>query len=467
MRALPGAFTGTSIYALLPFYTPPAAISIVKGNKVVDQYDLERSPSGMGVIGIHTQEGCIKVFQDTETFRVMYMKCIKECTGGVEFMLGWDDAARHDPRSRILFHAFFETDFETKLSKFMSETTARLIDENNLKYAGTKRSIDIVRDVTNVAPILWLAHRFAIPLKTLETPHGLLTVNELFNVYLVLFIYQSFNIIPVNTWKLREGAHKAGSVLRSIHSAHLKTQKGFTEGIVDWLAKDSAFEVGPDADRLYHAFNDTKLPHADLVASCIMLAAPVAGNITQQASLLIDLYLSPGYEKYKARIIELAHMDTPEAERELQGFVYEGMRHAGVVPGVPRVVSKDVTFIDGARGPIELKEGDTILIATSKAAMDPVAFPNPQELNPHRDFKSYSLLGHGIHFCFGARIVGYSLAAILREVFKLKNLRRAAGKRGVFSRAYHDLAGIKMTMYIDGNARESPIPTSLSLEYDE
>src|ERR1700709_2409804 len=138
---------------------------------------------------------------------------------------------------------------------------------------------------------------------------------------------------------------------------HLKTQRGITEGVVDWLAKGSAFEVGPEADRLYHALNDSKLPLGDMVGDCIGMGAPVAGNITQQASLLIDLFLSEGYEKYKARIVELPHRDAPASEKELQGFVFEGMRHAGVVPGLPRVAAKDITIVDGARGPINIKAG--------------------------------------------------------------------------------------------------------------
>lgn len=236
---------------------------------------------------------------------------------------------------------------------------------------------------------------------------------------------------------------------------------------MDWLAKGSAFEVKPEADRLYHALNDSKLPIGDLVGDCIGMGAPVAGNLTQQASLLIDLYLSEGYEVYKARIIELAHMEDEASERELQGFVFEGMRHAGVVPGLPRVASKDLTFIDGARGPVTIKAGHTVLIATSKAAMDPVQFPNPEKLNPHRPFKDYILLGHGLHFCYGARMVGCSLAATLREVFKLKNLRRGPGRQGHFTVVEHEFAGVKMRKYLDANAVESPIPTTLTLEYDE
>lgn len=467
-NGLPGAWTGTSTYALLPFYTPAATKGILKGNKVIDQYDLVRPPSGREVIGIHTQEGCKKVFEDRETFRVMYQKAIRECTDGHDFMIGWDDATRHDTRSKILHDVFFEEGFETNVTKFFRHHVSKQIKEHSLKYSSSKRrAIDIVRDVTNVVPILWLAERFAIPLKTQEHPHGLLSVSQAFSAYLVLFMYQSFNIIPSNEWSLREGAATAAPALRSIFEAHLKTQKGAKEHLVDWLAKGSAFEVGPVADRLYHALNNTKLPIGDLVGDCIGMGAPVAGNITQQASLLIDLFLSEGYEEYKARIIELAHLNDEASERELQGFVFEGMRHAGVVPGLPRVASKDITIIDGARGPINIQAGHTVLIATSKAAMDPAAFPNPERLDPHRPFSAYTLLGYGLHFCFGARLVGVSLAATLKEVFKLKNVRRAPGKQGHFTIVEHKFAGVKMRKYLDSSAKESPIPSTLTLEYDE
>jgi hypothetical protein len=285
---------------------------------------------------------------------------------------------------------------------------------------------------------------------------------------LVLFMYQSFNIIPENGWSLRQGAAEtAGPALRAIFEAHLKTQRGLKEHVVDWLAKGSVFEVGPVADRFYHALNATKLPIGDLVGDCIGLGAPVAGNITQQASLLIDLFLSEGYEEYKERIIELAHRDDAESEKELQGFVFEGIRHAGVVPGLPRVATKDVTVVDGARGPVTVKAGHTVLIATSNAAMDPVAFPNPEKLDPHRPLDSYTLLGHGLHYCFGARLVGTSLAATLREVFKLKNIRRAPGKQGRFATTERKFAGVSMKHYLDSNSKESPIPSTLTLEYDE
>jgi cytochrome P450 len=143
------------------------------------------------------------------------------------------------------------------------------------------------------------------------------------------------------------------------------------------------------------------------------------------------------------------------------------MRHAGVVPGLPRVASKDVIFEDGARGPVHIKAGQYVLIGTSSAAMDPVAFPNPEKIDPHRPMSSYTLLGHGMHYCFGARLIGPALVATLKEVFRLKSLRRAEGKLGRFSVIEQDIAGVKAKIYLDANAKESPIPTTLHLLYDE
>lgn len=468
-QGLPGEFTGTSTYALLPFYTPKAVRGILEDNGVVSQYDLQRPPTNVAkIVGIHTQEGCKKAFEDRDNFRVMYQAAIRNCTDGHDFMIGWDQQRRHDERSAFLHTVFFEEDFEANVSKFFREHVRELIVKSSLSYPDGRKSIDIVRDVTNVTPILWLAEKFAIPLKTQEHPHGLITRAELFDLYLVLFMYQSFNILPHNEWKLRSASMKVAPLLRKILHGHLSTQQGgYKEVFADYLEKGTAYEVKPAADRLFKALAQAGLPDGDLVGDCIGMGAPVAGNITQQASLLIDLYLSPGYEKYKARIMELAHMDDPAADREMLGFVYEGMRHAGVVPGLPRVAAQDITFRDGQRGPIQIKANQVVLIATSRAAMDPVAFPQPELIDPHRPISSYTLLGHGLHFCFGARLVAPSLVSTLKEVFRLKNLRRAPGKQGHFSTLEHHIAGVNMRIYLDSNSRESPIPTTLTLLYDD
>ena len=226
---LPGEFTGTSTFALLPFYTPKAAREILEGNGVIQQYDLQRpATNATKIVGIHTQEGCKKVFEDRDNFRVMYQAAIRNCTDGHDFMIGWDQRRRHDERSSFLHQAFFEEGFESKVSQYFRKHVRDLIKRSSLEYPDSRTSIDIVRDVTNVTPIMWLAERFAVPLKSQEHPRGLITRAELFDLYLVLFMYQSFNILPINEWKLREGSMKVAPLLRGILHGHLSTNKAAT-----------------------------------------------------------------------------------------------------------------------------------------------------------------------------------------------------------------------------------------------
>lgn len=466
-EALPGEFTGTSPYALLPFYTPEAVKGILKGNKVIEKYDLKRPVSGGTIVGIHTQEGCKKAFADRDNFRTIYDPIIRSMNDGNGFIVGWDDKQQHDERSAILHKIFYEDNFEAKVTTFFQENVVKAIKKSSLKYPDARRSIDIVRDVTNIVPLQWIAQRFAIPLKTHEQPRGLLSLSQLFDITMVTFMYQSFNILPINEWKLRDASLKVAPLLRSIFETHLKTQHGSKEAVVDWLAKGSAFEVGPEADRIYHALRASKLPMEALMTDCMGMAAAAIATITQQASLLVDLFLSEGYEKYKDRIVELAQQDTDAAYRELLGFVYEGIRHAGIVPGMPRMAAKDITVEDGARGPVHIKAHQMVLVAISKAAMDPVAFPNPEKLDPTRPLSSYTLFGHGMHTCFGQRLAGAALVATLREIFKLKKLRRAPGRAGKLNLREHEVAGVKFRIYLDSTSKETSVPTTLRLIYEE
>ncbi|KAK5688810.1 hypothetical protein LTS10_000788 [Elasticomyces elasticus] len=440
-NGLPSSFTGTSAYALLPFYTPKAVQGILKGNGVIDQYDLKRPPQEVKPAVVYTEEGCRSILEDSDTFRSSYAL------------------------PKILQGIFYEDHFETHVSQFFSANAAKQIKQSSLKYAGARRAIDIVRDVANVTPIAWLADRYALPLKTPNTPRGIFSLPELFEMFKVTAAYHDFNVIPADEWKLRAGAQKSIAALRQVLELHIKVQGGggLRERIADHLEQGTAYEVGPEADRLFDALFGTKKPHRELADECINEAALVASTLTQQAALLIDLFLSPGYEAYKARIIELAHRDDEASVRELQGFVYEGMRHTGVGLGITRVAARDAVVEDGAYGSVTIKAHQKVLAATAIAAMDQAAFPAPEKLDTTRPRESYAtILGPS-----PLRIAGPAIAAMLKEVMKLKNVRRAGGSRGQFTTVEQEFAGIRMRTYLDSNAKESPYPTNLMLEYEE
>ena len=106
-NGLPGAFTGTSSYALLPFYTPEAARDILTGNKAIHLYEQSRPRSDREIFSIQTQEGCKQVLGDRTNFQTVYQTATHNITDGKEFMMGWDDPNRHDTRSQSLRNIFF------------------------------------------------------------------------------------------------------------------------------------------------------------------------------------------------------------------------------------------------------------------------------------------------------------------------------------------------------------------------
>ena len=438
---LPFSFTGTSPYALLPFYTPKAVAGILRNNHVDGKYDLPRPPKDLSPAVLYTAAGCKNALMDRDTFRTPY------------------------PEPKTLLSIFCEDHYESHVSSFFAEHTAQQIKDCSLRYPGVRRTFDVVRDITNYVPVAWLADRLALPLKTQRTPRGLYSIPELFGMFKIVAAYQNFNVAPADEWKLRGGAQTATAALRQILEMHIEIQGGggIREMIVDRLEKGSAYEVGPEADRLFDYLYAARRPHRELADECISQAAVLASTITEQAAVLIDLFLTPGYEAYKERLVELAHSRDDAASRELEGFVYEGMRHGGVGPGVVRIAGRDAVVDDGGQDRVRIKTFQKVIIATAVAAMDPVAFPNPEKLDPHRPRESYAaLLGPLL-----MKTAGPAIAAVLKQVFSLHNIRRARGSPGKFTTVRCELEGMRLRKYLDSNASESPFPTNLMLEYDE
>lgn len=342
-------------------------------------------------------------------------------------------------------------------------------------FKGEKvRHLDMCRDVANVVPILYVAERWALPLKTKETPHGLFTVHELHLMLVVLFVFTSFDILPPVGWDLRAGALQSAQIVNEVISSHLSFAGSMMDSFFGFAKRasqifnrkaKSAYALTPDAIEMYRSLQATGEDHHSLTTNSLGSMIPIAGNLTQQFILLVDLYLQPQHEAHKQRIVQLAQDESKEADDELLGYVWEGMRLNPVVVGVPRTTTKDVTIQDGDRV-VEVPKGGIILVSTSNANMDPTVFPDPETIDPKRPREKYMLLGHGMRYCLGAKLVGIPLREMLRAAFKLKNLRRAPGPAGVLSRIPIDIGGSTFHVSLDINSSQSPFPSTMSVLYD-
>lgn len=89
----------------------------------------------------------------------------------------------------------------------------------------------------------------------------------------------------------------------------------------------------------------------------------------------------------------------------------------------------------------KILEGQMVFVATSKAAMDPKAFPEPEKLDPYRPLSSYILLGH-VSVFFPPSLTFFFLSVFSRKgdsigpSFLLRSSTRRTCSRGNFERSF-------------------------------
>ncbi|KAG9109209.1 hypothetical protein FRC07_008359, partial [Ceratobasidium sp. 392] len=87
-------------------------------------------------------------------------------------------------------------------------------------------------------------------------------------------------------------------------------------------------------------------------------------------------------------------------------------------------------------------------------------------VNPDRPRGDYNLFGFGMHKCMGDQFTEKTMPAVLRSIFKLKNVRRAPGISGKLQSFKQDIHGTQQTMYLSSKGMISPWPASMVIQYD-
>ncbi|KAG8750132.1 hypothetical protein FRC11_010733, partial [Ceratobasidium sp. 423] len=166
-------------------------------------------------------------------------------------------------------------------------------------------------------------------------------------------------------------------------------------------------------------------------------------------------------------IIQLSSKTDAESTQLLVGYYREGARLNPQFPALVRIaaVADDVPQ-SGGQPAIAVKPGDRLFCSYRNAHLDPELFPNPETVDPRRPKENYSIQATGTHGCPGLNFSEQVIPEIMRQVFGLKNLRRAPGVLGTLEGFDASLLGTKIRSYVDENGCISPWPTSLVLVYD-
>jgi cytochrome P450 len=99
----------------------------------------------------------------------------------------------------------------------------------------------------------------------------------------------------------------------------------------------------------------------------------------------------------------------------LDDAVDEFLRFGSNVPTLARTVAVDTEF-----GSCPMKKGDRMLLNWAAANLDPLHFPNPMDVDVHRENAgSHVAFGAGIHRCLGAHLAKREIKAMVKAICSL------------------------------------------------
>jgi hypothetical protein len=468
LRAFPNHFTENSVYVHYPLTIPSAMKEVLTDREKAHIYNFDKPKKAGRKDIILDYKNAVSILENKEDFHVTWGTAIEYLMGSPAkgFMLSGDGDA--NARSRAMMtKALYVSEWDKETKRYYQDITAKLLRQKSARIADFNQ-VDIIRDVGNLAHVHFCSEVFMLPLKTDEHP-GVFTEHELYMVMALVFALVFFDVDPAGSFPLHIKAYKATQMLGKLVQANVQEIQagGVISSLMQtiWPEDTVLKKYGKHMiDRLLKSDMDTK----DLVWGHILgTAGGMVANQGQLFAQCLEYYLTEGKEHWPA-IEALANEDTDEAFDKLVRYGLEGSRINGQ-SGVYRDVAKETELQDSGRT-LHLKPGDRLFINFRNASHDSSAFKDPEKVDLNRDINSYIHLGYGPHQCLGLPLTRIALAAMLKEVAKLPNLRVAKGAQGKIHKVQKALfEGEKHPYYAfltENQDRYFPFPTSLKVNWD-
>ena len=467
LRAFPHHFRQNSVYAHFPFNTPWENEAVHYEVGIRDRYDYSEPAYIAPPTMVLSYNAATKILSDKANFTVTWGETISwlmshgNQTYGEDFMLSGDGVKNASSRE-AMGKALYRQEWMTEVKRFYEHITIDLLQRHSYELGGVK-TVDIVRDVINLAQAHFSAEVFCVPMKTETNPRGIFTEREVYLIMALVFACIFFDADPAKSFPLRQNSYKLTQQLGGLVEQIAGTVggSGFLGGIFDRFNKHS--ELSKYGSHMIAKLLQSGYGVKELVWTHILPTA--GGMVANQGQLLaqcLDFYLWEENRHHWKEICRLARLDTPEADEVIARYFMEGARICSSV-GLYRDVQKDVVLTDGDRT-LDLKAGQRVLVNLVSASRDAAAFPDPEKVDLARPMDAYIHYGWGPHQCIGLEVSKVALSTMLKTFARLENLRRVPGPQGRM-KTLHVEGGFSVYLTEDGTSL-FPFPTTMKVNWD-
>lgn len=122
-----------------------------------------------------------------------------------------------------------------------------------------------------------------------------------------------------------------------------------------------------------------------------------------------------------------AHSDD---DTTLDAYVWEALRFFPVNPFVVRTAVSSYVIAAGSMHETKIPAGSLVLVGTRSAMQDGDMLPDPLEIKLDRPNWAYMHFGYGPHTCLGKYAGMMLVPAVIKQLLRLPNIRRANGPAG-------------------------------------
>ncbi|CEL62199.1 hypothetical protein RSOLAG1IB_10281 [Rhizoctonia solani AG-1 IB] len=457
MRALPRHYPHDSVYSLFPFFTPSATKENLTRLKLADKYDFERPTATSVPVFIKNISGMKHILDDTS-------RHITNKRG---------DPSSFSRESEQMLHALFSNpEGLENYSQFYRKTIQSLIRDRSIIYDNAPGAyINIIADVINPAVTRWVCeYVLDISLKSRTNSDGDLTEQDLYQAITAIYSYVYLPSEPHSEWAQKIQAKRAADMLIPLIKSSIErisqpkrgvmqfTQRIVYAGLLRYQNEQSTpFECL--LKKLLHAGKTL-----DDVASLVLgVAVRLTVGHAQAIAHTVDFYLHDQYRKELGHIVDLSLQESDDSLEILAGYYREARRLAPQSTVLLRLAtgSQEIAQDEGLTT-IRISQDDLFFCSYQDACLSPELFPCPTRVDPHRSKEGYFLHGAEIYHELSDKVI----PEVMKELFGLRNLRRAPGLKG-YIRQMTGMTGMdKNKLYLSLDGTLSVLPTSLTLVYD-
>ncbi|KAG9031228.1 hypothetical protein FRB95_002930 [Tulasnella sp. JGI-2019a] len=433
LRHLPDQYSPNSSYTIFPLVTPEAINLFFQRKGIAQNYSFERPVMQRPVRAI-TNYGAAEAALGHPDVMSDVPRDAMDVLPGRGYFASLNMPKEHREDQNLILHTFTDPSFVTEQVAFLENLTSNLIKERSYNLVGAaNRSVNVVREVLNMASVHFAsAFVMGLPLKTPENPSGTILDQELYlklsEVHDYLFLNSGLDTKLARKPVIREYCADLASIVQA--------QLG--------VAGRGASSI--QAHRWLYRLLQSGKDRVELANDAVALGVLCVMELSQSLTHVVDAFLDP---PMLATIMPLVQSNRSYSVIQLMQRVERSLLIRPPIPGVYRRVAKDVGgFV----------AGDRIYISYTDIALELAREPAAAS-------SSKPLFAGELVQLLGTDWLLTVMVPVIRALFNLRDIRRAAGNSGKLLSIFQDVEGTKARMYLDYKEVATPWSSDLTVNY--